>query len=488
MLGRHADLPFNAAPLKLAAIVAGCLAGGALLGVGVAALSPLAAVAAMFGLAVAWAVVARPWLGLLATCGVIALLPFGVIPLKLGAQLTLMDAALGLTMLAWLMALAVGRDGQRWRHTPANLPLLAFVGLCLASFVLGTRYGFTSEILRSFIKLVVGMLFFFAVVHLVRTRGRGELLLGALALAGAAAALVGLGLYYSGKELAVQLLSVLARLGYPAGEGALRYIAGTKTLRATATSIDPNILGGLLAVASLVLAAQLMARRRFLPRWLAAPGLALTLWCLLLTFSRGSWIALACGLLFLGMMRHRLFLALALAALVALYLAPQQSVGPLATFQKHLQSGINVEDQAAGMRLGEYKDALRQISEYPAFGVGFGEAPSIDRYIGVSNIYLFIAEETGLFGLAAFLATLGVIVGRGLLALRKAGQSREAGLVLVALATLVVELVGGMFDQYSFHFQHTVALFWTLAALAVVATDFAGPRSKVQGPKSGDAS
>ena len=34
-------------------------------------------------------------------------------------------------------------------------------------------------------------------------------------------------------------------------------------------------------------------------------------------------------------------------------------------------------------------------------GIGFGAAPTIDSYLGASNVYLLIAEEMGLLGLGA---------------------------------------------------------------------------------------
>jgi O-antigen ligase len=57
-------------------------------------------------------------------------------------------------------------------------------------------------------------------------------------------------------------------------------------------------------------------------------------------------------------------------------------------------------------RLGEYKDALILIQRYPILGVGFSGSPDIDTYIGVSNMYLLIAEEMGLVGLTAYMAII----------------------------------------------------------------------------------
>ena len=42
------------------------------------------------------------------------------------------------------------------------------------------------------------------------------------------------------------------------------------------------------------------------------------------------------------------------------------------------------------------------IARYPIFGVGFTGVPDIDLYLGVSMLYLIIAENMGLVGLASF--------------------------------------------------------------------------------------
>jgi O-antigen ligase len=137
----------------------------------------------------------------------------------------------------------------------------------------------------------------------------------------------------------------------------------------------------------------------------------------------------------------------------------------------HLQEGLLLQDRATEMRLGEYKDALRLISRYPWFGVGFGGTPSIDIYIGVSNVYLLIAEEMGLVGLAGFLLIMGVFFAYAWTAWRRMERDAEAEPLLLGLAVaLLGAMVGGLTDHYFFNldFPHSVALFWLYAGLAVV--------------------
>jgi hypothetical protein len=67
-------------------------------------------------------------------------------------------------------------------------------------------------------------------------------------------------------------------------------------------------------------------------------------------------------------------------------------------YVQHFIEGLRLQDLATLMRLGEYKDALILISRHPWIGVGFVGTPEGSLYIGVSNVYLLMAEEMGLIG------------------------------------------------------------------------------------------
>lgn len=461
---------------------------GALGGIVIVVTSPIVLVAALAGLAAAVAVLRSPLVGLLLFVAVATLLPFAVIPVSLGAQLTVLDATLSLLLLVWVVRLLA--RGSSLELTAPGALLFAFLGLAVAAFVNGTTVSLTPEIVRRFLKLVNSVLIFFAVVNVVRARRDLERVVVALMFGGALAALIGIVLYELPRDLTVRILSSLRVVGYPSGPEVLRFLPGpndtyTDVLRATSTSIDPNVLGGTLVLTGSLVAAQWFAPRPLVARrWLLAMGLAIVA-CLVLTYSRSSWVGLAAAVAWLGTFRYRrAWLAGGLAVAVLMYLPIGQEM------LERLISGLLGADKAAGMRLGEYKDALRLIERYPLLGVGFGGSPDVDLYVAVSSIYLLIAEEMGLIGLLAFLATVGTLLGASVRALAGPGDPDVRALLAGLQAALVGALLAGLFDHYFFNivFPHSVALFWCYAGLVMAAVRLAGEREGGEGaPRSSPA-
>jgi O-antigen ligase len=123
------------------------------------------------------------------------------------------------------------------------------------------------------------------------------------------------------------------------------------------------------------------------------------------------------------------------------------------------------------MRIGEYQDAFTLISRYPIFGVGFLGAPDVDTYIGVSSVYLLMAEQMGLVGVTVFLLTMGLYYFRAAAAWR-GGLKHDpalAPLLLGLTAALLGAMTAGVVDHYFFNldFTHSVTLFWTYVGLGV---------------------
>ena len=91
----------------------------------------------------------------------------------------------------------------------------------------------------------------------------------------------------------------------------------------------------------------------------------------------------------------------------------------------HVKFGFPMAGSATLLAWGlvEYRQALELIAQYPVFGVGFGASPSVDLPVGVSSMYLTVAEQMGLVGLAAFLLAVGAALFQGLGAWRTQSAS-----------------------------------------------------------------
>lgn len=200
---------------------------------------------------------------------------------------------------------------------------------------------------------------------------------------------------------------------------------------------------------------------------------------LVLTYSRGSMAGLAAALLLVGILRYRKLLWLIGAGVVLMLILP-----PTQVYVARLIEGLRGQDLATQMRFGEYKDALILINRYPIFGVGFTGTPDIDLYLGVSSLYLLIAEQVGLVGLFFFLVVVATFFLVTFRAWRRMPRGCETeGYLLAYQAALAGALVGGIFDHFFFNinFIHLVALFWLVMGLGMASARLAPPVSEPAG-------
>jgi O-antigen ligase len=431
--------------------------------------------------------------GFWALIAVICLLPFGKLPFDVGFKLSFLDVVVGTLFVVWLVELMLGpsRDHQQnlavlptgdprssymsnkhqFVGTRLGLPIFVFMLLAVVAFVAGLAHApLTRLIARHFAEVILSIMLFFVVVNTVRRPSQLARMTRAIILAGFVIAVVGIVLYFLPADVSIDLLSMLGRFDYPIGPGVLRYIREDPELpqRATATSVDPNVLGGLLIMIGALTAPQLFARRPIYPRRLVILFIAVMGLCLLLTFSRGSFLGLGAALVTLAVVRYRKLGLLLVIVLAILWFSP-----PTQAYVEHFVEGLRGEDLATQMRFGEYRDALTLIQRYPVLGVGFAGSPDIDTYVSVANVYLLMAVEMGLVGLATFLLVIAVLLVEVLHTWRHVPCDSELEPIWYGFhAALLGALAGGVFDHYFFNldFHHSVALFWLFVGLAIVAS------------------
>lgn len=432
-----------------------------------------AAFVALLVLACAYAALVNTGVGIAAIMLIATILPFATLPFKAVITPNFIELALLALMAVWILRLLI-RPDETLHLTPLGLPIIGFLGLTLFSFVIGSGGSPDSLTLHNYFKFVLGVLFFFSVTHCVRTRAQARSALRVLMIGGAVAALIGLALYVLNDGLALQALVALGRIGYPTAGRVLRYVEDDTNgiERAIGLAVDPNSFGGMLALVGVLAATQVLAERPLLPRPLlvamaGAMGLAL-----FLTYSRAALGGLIVATMYVATLRYRrLWWAILTAGALAAFLLIGLGLGE--QFVERVTEGVQFRDQANQMRLAEYQNAITIISNYPVFGIGFGQAPELDLVAGVSSIYLALAERIGLVGLFAFLGIVAAFFARSWRALRACTHTQpdeERAAWLVGLqAAIVAALAVGLLDHYFFNieFSHMVALFWGSIGLAM---------------------
>ncbi|PWH19968.1 MAG: polymerase [Ardenticatenia bacterium] len=454
--------------LALGSALGVALLAGAVVGALIGGLGALPALGLLGVLSVAAILLRSDRWGLPLLLALICLLPYAALPLEIGFRPTFIDLALLAVFITSLLRTRAWEPRTAFEPSSLGIPILAFLLWNLVTFVAGLAHAPLSvTVLRRFVEVLLSILLFFVVVYQVRDLGALRRVIATLIIAGGLGGALGVLFYVLPETWTVDILSKLAVFNYPSGPGILRYVEDdpSQPMRAIGTSIDPNALGGLLVIVTAVAVVQLFAARPVLSRLWLVPCAGLSALCLLLTFSRGSMVGLVLALTLVSILRYRKLMVLLVALAILFLILPFTQI-----YVTRLWEGLRGEDLATQMRFGEYKDALILISRYPLMGVGFTGTPDIDLYLGVSSLYLLIAEQIGLVGLFLFLLVVFVYFVVTLQALRRAPRGGESeGYLLACIAALAGALVSGIFDHFFFNinFIHLVALFWVTMGLGV---------------------
>lgn len=185
---------------------------------------------------------------------------------------------------------------------------------------------------------------------------------------------------------------------------------------------------------------------------------------IILTLSRGAWIALliVCSFLiiFYKSKENRLFFLLFLGIFTCLIFSIPMVRERFLTI---IKSGGDAD------RFRIWKAAFMMFKESPLLGKGLGSFTYYSsRYMNIvpqyaHNCYLQIMAETGLLGLVSFIWFLSAIISRGYKKLKKNSDSLYFGLFFGFL----VFLTHSFFDTQLYTIKLSI-LFWLLAAFVTI--------------------
>ncbi len=435
---------------------------------------PVIAFGVLFGILAGLYVLSNVTAALYGLVLVTVLLPFGTLPFKIAITPTFLDMALGAFVLVYAMQWMTGRR-QGFRLTPVHALVVLYVMWLLLAFALGLRFAMpTSAIIRQFTETLLSIAMVFILGDLIRDHKTLRRLVIVIMFGVAIQAAVAVVLYILPDQMAAEILARLARIGYPTGN-VIRFIEDNPNgvERAIGTWVDPNALGGFLAISAAMIAPQVFARKPALPyRWLTIGILGVIMLALVLTFSRASMLAIGMSLFVVGVFPgYRKYLVLLGIALLLVLTLPQTR-----SYIQHFAEAFTGSDRSTQMRIGEYSDSLYLISRNPIVGVGFTGTPSIDLYTNVASMYLIMANQIGLVGVAFYaVMVLGVLLYGWRARQVVDDNSTLASIHLGYHAALVAALINATADLYFFRldFQASIFSFWMVIALALTSSRLA---------------
>lgn len=285
------------------------------------------------------------------------------------AGLPIMSALLVLAFLSWL------GSAEKNFAAPQFLLLPAFLLVAMASQVVN---GWGGGVLYVLSQLGPSVIIFFVLTTAINSPRRVAITFGVISVSAMVLAL----------HSAQQAAHGIGWTGMTLGEdGRIRYVGIFN---------DPNDIG-LLFVMALPMAAYLSAHAGFFGRWFWRAGVALLLWGVYLTQSRGTQLAvLVMGAVFLWRRRGAVTaLVLSAGGLIGLMLLPSSRM-----------TELDASEESALGRVDAWYEGLDMFKTHPLFGVGAGNFTDYNE-LTAHNSFVLVLAETGFLGFVTWLAFVG---------------------------------------------------------------------------------
>jgi O-antigen ligase len=257
------------------------------------------------------------------------------------------------------------------------------------------------------------------------------------------------------------------------------------TTRVFSTFANPNVFGEYLLLAIPVAAAAIIFVKKW-PMKLYYAGVAVVLLAnLALTYSRGCYLAIALSVLVFVLIMEKRLIVLFSAGIFVL-----PAVLPPAMLNRIL--GItNMEDSSSKYRVSIYQASVRILQDFWPSGVGQGP----DAYNRVfpfyafndvtaqhaHNLFLQVFVETGIFGIAAFLAVFYCFFKTLFPFFYKIKDFKYKCFSAALISLMAGFILQSMFD-YSFYNYKVYMLFFVVLAFARVCARCAGSKDAQEEP------
>ena len=241
--------------------------------------------------------------------------------------------------------------------------------------------------------------------------------------------------------------------------------------RVVSTFENPNVLAEYLIMIIPLCAAMFIITKHPKAKLALAFAAAASCGCLIYTWSRGAWLGFILGMLIFFLMYHRNTLTALLLGMLGVPFLP--FVLPNSIIQRFASIG-DLRDTSTAYRVNIWKAVVDMVGDFWQTGVGVGEASfrpiyalyafSGNEIVAHShNLYLQIAVELGIVGLAVFIVML-FVWAQSVFTLHK-NETRSDKLLSVAVFCGILAVLAQGMTDYIWYNYRVFFMFWLLLGL-----------------------
>jgi len=261
------------------------------------------------------------------------------------------------------------------------------------------------------------------------------------------------------------------------GEGtfydySMKGLNGDSVARISSTFGNPNFYAEYLVLLIPLGVALLITSRSILRKTLASAAVALLIGNLMLTYTRGSWLALGGGMALMSIIASTWFIWV---YLVSLGLSIAFTPGIAA----RLASIADIAEGTAGFRIRLWNIAMGIIKDHPIIGIGIGNFyEAFTAFVfkhpelsvgwvtyGAHNSYLTIWAETGIFGIASFVAIIVISLKLGIYLTKVKRNDRYLFWLGLAFLSSITGFALNGLTSNNFHHPQAAVFFWIILGL-----------------------
>jgi len=327
-------------------------------------------------------------------CGWIIELSFYCLIFFVTFSISLVEIAAGIMIGFWILKKILDRDLKSINIFPAKILGLYFLWMLLSCF----NSAYFDESFRGIFKVLEASLLFLIPATEMNRPHVVKRSFYVIAGATVVTCLNGIYQYFSGIDL------IRGR----------ELISQDYLRRISSSFVHPNSFGIYLFIVAIILAAFLISRNmKFRNRVLVSIPFLLSLLCLFLTRSRGSWMSFSVAAVILAAMRSKIAVMIFLVVLVLGFMIMPSGTKDSIMDTTDLKSGTSWE------RVMLWKGTINMIKVHPVLGFGINTysrnfpayKPEEYAYYRYShNCYLQMASEIGIPGAVLFLCFLAGVL------------------------------------------------------------------------------